>query len=191
MCVCANFQAKQTGLTFSAQIYPKMEKNCLNKNHHPRYTSCANFFVKMNNFEFFGPNLSKKDLGLETEKSNIGITINIIETLCVLIFSQTGQLTFLAKILPKMDLGLKIQKTNVGIRMRSSRYRTCQFSGKTANFDFFDPNLPKNEFWGRNFKNLSPDLEFALPRYHVCQFSVKRDNFDIFDPILPKKEIRI
>ena len=24
MCVCANFQAKQTALIFSAQIYPKM-----------------------------------------------------------------------------------------------------------------------------------------------------------------------
>ena len=24
MCVCANFQAKQTALTFSAQIFPKM-----------------------------------------------------------------------------------------------------------------------------------------------------------------------
>ena len=25
MCVCANFQTKQTALTFSAQIYPKMD----------------------------------------------------------------------------------------------------------------------------------------------------------------------
>ena len=56
MCVCANFQAKQTGLTFSAQICPKM------------------------------------DLGLETEKSSVGIRINIAETLCVPIFSQSGQL---------------------------------------------------------------------------------------------------
>ena len=34
----------------------------------------------------------KKELGLETEKSNVGIRINIVETLCVPIFSQTGQL---------------------------------------------------------------------------------------------------
>ena len=59
------------------------------------------------------------------------------------------------------------------------------------NFDFFDPNLAKNGFWSWNFKNLSPDLESALPRYHVCQFSVKMDNFDFFGPNLPKKEIRI
>ena len=56
----------------------------------------------------------------------------------------------------------------------------CQFSGKTDNYDFFDTNLPKYGFRGRNFKNLSPDLELAPPRYHVCQFSVKTDNFEIF-----------
>ena len=62
---------------------------------------------------------------------------------------------------------------------------------KNNNFDFFDPNLPKNKFWGRNLKSLSPDSEFAIPRYHVWQFSVKTNNFDFFDLNLPKKEIRI
>ena len=56
----------------------------------------------------------------------------------------------------------------------------CQFSGKTSNFDFLDPNLPKNEFWGRNFKNLRLDSISAPPRYHVGQFSVKMDNFEFF-----------
>ena len=51
--------------------------------------------------------------------------------------------------------------------------------------------MPKNEFWGQNFKNRSPDSESALPRYHACQFSVKTDNFDFFCPNLPKEEIRI
>ena len=64
-------------------------------------------------------------------------------------------------------------------------------SRKTDNFDFFDPNLPENRIWGRNFKNLIMDSEFALSRYHVCQFSVTTDNFDFFGPNLPKKEIRI
>ena len=67
----------------------------------------------------------------------------------------------------------------------------ANFLGKTDNFDFLGLNLPKNEFWGRNFKNLSPDSESALPRYDVCQFSVKTDNFDFYGPNLPKKEIRI
>ena len=56
----------------------------------------------------------------------------------------------------------------------------CRFSGKTENFDFLDPNLPKNEFCGRNFKNLSLNSELAPPNYHECQFSVKMDNFEIF-----------
>ena len=67
----------------------------------------------------------------------------------------------------------------------------ANFQEKTDNFDFFGQNLPKNEFWSRNFKNLSPDLESGRLRYHVYQFSVKTDNFDFFGPNLPKKEIRI
>ena len=62
----------------------------------------------------------------------------------------------------------------------SSRYHVCQFGGKSDNLDFFGPNLPKNEFWGRNFKNLSSDLESAPPRYHACQFSGKTKNFEFF-----------
>ena len=50
-----------------------------------------------------------------------------------------------------------------------------QFSDKMDNFEFLDPNLPKNGFWGRNFKNLSLDLEPTPPKYHMCQFSVKMD----------------
>ena len=73
------------------------------------------FLVKMNKFEFFDPNLSKKGFRAVSEKSNVGTKINIAETLCVPVFSQT--LTFLVHILPKMDLGSGIQKTNVGIRI--------------------------------------------------------------------------
>ena len=56
----------------------------------------------------------------------------------------------------------------------------CQFSGKTDNFNYFSSNLPKNEFWDRNFKNLSPDSESAPPRFLTWQFSVKTDNFEVF-----------
>ena len=55
-----------------------------------------------------------------------------------------------------------------------------QFSDKEDNFDFLGQNLPKNEFLGWNFKNLSLDLESAPPRYHVSQFSVKMDSFKVF-----------
>ena len=56
----------------------------------------------------------------------------------------------------------------------------CQFLGKTDNFDFYSPNLPKNRFGVRISKILSIDLESAPPRYHVCQFSVKMNNFELF-----------
>ena len=129
----------------------------------------------------------KKDLGLETEKSNVGIRINIVETLCVQIFSQTG-LIFLAQICSKMDLGSEIQKNNVGIRISIAKMPCVPISGKMDNFDFFDPNLPKNGFWGQNFKNLSLDLESASFRYYVHQFSDKTDNFDFLGPNFPKNE---
>ena len=60
------------------------------------------------------------------------------------------------------------------------RYHVCLFLGKTNNFDFFDPNLPKNGFWVRDFKNLSADSRSAPPRDYACHFSVKMDNFEFF-----------
>ena len=62
----------------------------------------------------------------------------------------------------------------------------CQFSVNMDNFDFFDPNLPKNGFWGRNFKNLSPNSESAPPRHLVNHFSIKTDNFEFFGRNLRK-----
>ena len=47
---------------------------------------------KVENSSFSTQICPKKDLGLETEKSNVRIRINFVKTLCVPIFSQTGQL---------------------------------------------------------------------------------------------------
>ena len=55
-----------------------------------------------------------------------------------------------------------------------------QFSDKTNNFEFLGLNLPKNEFWGHSFKNLSLDSESTPSIYLVCQLSVKMDNFYFF-----------
>ena len=62
----------------------------------------------------------------------------------------------------------------------SLRYHVYQLSDKMDNFEFVCPNLLKNEFWGRNFKNLSLDSESESLRYYVYQFSVKMDNFWFF-----------
>ena len=64
-----------------------------------------------------------------------------------------------------------------------------QLSDKMDNFDFSGPNLPKNGFWDRNFRNFSLDLESASLRHYVRQFSDKRDNFEFLGPNLPKNGI--
>ena len=66
MCGCAKFQAKQTALTFSAQICPKMDlgltiqKTIVGIRISILDGPCVLIFNQINNFEFFGPNLSKK-----------------------------------------------------------------------------------------------------------------------------------
>ena len=57
-----------------------------------------------------------------------------------------------------------------------------QFSDKMNDLDFLGPNLPKNRFWGQNFKNLSLDSESTSLRYYVHHF------LDILETILPKNE---
>ena len=52
------------------------------------------------------------------------------------------------------------------------------FQAKRTTLTFLGQNLPKNEFWGWNFKNLSPDPESPLPIYHVSQFSAKTNNLN-------------
>ena len=102
-----------------------LENYCWNENQHPQYTTSANFLSKWTTLNFSAQIFSKNDLGLETEKSNVGIRINIVETLCVPIFCQPGQLlSFSLQVCPKMDLGFEIQKTNIGTRI-SNLEITC------------------------------------------------------------------
>ena len=90
---------------------------------------------------------------------------------------QTKQLwIFGPKFARKRILGSEFQNF-FDLELASLRYYVQQFSGKTDNIEFLGPNFLKNGFWGRNFKNLSLDLQSAPPKYHVCYFSVKMDNF--------------
>ena len=82
MCVCASFQAKQTALTFSAQICPKVDLGLAIQK--------TILIIRISILDI--PCVPKKHLGFETEKNIVGIRINIAETLCVPIFSQTRQL---------------------------------------------------------------------------------------------------
>ena len=62
-------------------------------------------------------NQHPQDLGLEFQKTNVGIKISILKTHCVPICNKTNNLDFSTQIYSKMDLELGIQKTNVGIRI--------------------------------------------------------------------------
>ena len=61
---------------------------------------------------------------------------------------------FFGSNLPKIDFEVGISK-NLTPDSESAlpRHRVCQFSGKTSNFDFFIPNLPKNGFRVENSEN--------------------------------------
>ena len=90
---------------------------------------------------------------------------------------------FWPKFAEKWILGLEFLKSYPGFRISFSKIPCSNFQAKWTKIDFFGPNLPKNEFWGSNFKNLSPDLESVRSRKHVCQFSV---NFKFFGLNLEK-----
>ena len=71
------------------------------------------------------------------------------------------------------------------------RYHAYQFLDKTDNFGFLDLNLPKNGFWGQNFKNPSLDSESTSLTYYEYQFSDKTDNFELLGPNLPKMDFGV
>ena len=66
--------------------------------------------------------------------------------MCANFKAKRRTLTFLAQICPKRNLELAIHKTNVEIRISILDIPYVPISDKTHNFNFFAPNLPKNEF---------------------------------------------
>ena len=129
------------------------------------------FFNKTNNFDFFGPNLPKngfwdqnfKNLSLDLESASLRCYVH----------------QFSDKFAQKWILGSEFQKSKsgFGIRINNLRYQVYQFSDKTDNFEFSGPNLPKNEFWGRNFKKLSLDSESTLQNTMCANFQSKWTTF--------------
>ena len=125
--------------------------------------------------------------GVRISKIKVQIwNLHFQDTMCVNFQLKLATLTFQAQICPKRKLGFEIHKTNAGIRINTLRYQVYQFSDKMGNFEFLGPNLPKNGFWGQNFKNLSLDSESASLRYWVHQFSDKTGNFEFLGPNLLK-----
>ena len=88
--------------------------------------------------------------------------------------------------LPIHGFRVVYSETNVGIRISVLEIPRVPIFRQKRQLSFFRPNLPKNRFCVRDFKNLIPDSESASPRYHVCQFPVKMDNFEFFGLTLGK-----
>ena len=107
----ANFQAKRTISTFSAQICPKMKFEVeISKielriqNHHLQDIMCANFQAKWTTLILWAQVCPKTDLVLEIQKTNFGIRINILEIPYVPIFRQNELLwIFLSKFAQKWN----------------------------------------------------------------------------------------
>ena len=151
---------------------------------------CANFQLKRTTLTFLAQICPKRKLGFEIQKTNVGIRISILEIPCVPIFRQNGQLwIFGPKFAQKWILGSKFEKSKSGFRISILEILTHQFFDKTDNFEFLDPNLPKNGFWGRNFKNLSLDSESASLRYLCTNLQTKTLNF--WAQICPKMDFGV
>ena len=97
--MCANFQLKQTTLTFLAQICPKrklgFEIQITNVGIRISIleTPCVPIFRQNGQLWIFVPKFAQKwILGSKFQKSKSGFGISILEILCAPIFRQNGQL---------------------------------------------------------------------------------------------------
>ena len=175
--MCTNFQAKQTTLTFLAQICPKMDIGLeIQKNNVGIRISivkmpCVPIFRKTNNFDLFDQNLLKygfwgqnfKNLNLDLESVSLRY--------CEHQFSdKTENFEFLGPNSPKTGFWCQnFKNLSLDSESASLRYYVCQFSDKMDNFEFWEPNLPKTGFWDQNFKNLNLDSESAPLRYYLIR----------------------
>ena len=103
------------------------------------------FSVKTDNFEFFVPNLPKRKLGFQIQKTNVGIRISILEIPYVPIFRKMDNFKFLGPNLPKTEFwGRNFKNLRLDSESTFLRYFVYQFSDKTDSSEFLGPNLPKN-----------------------------------------------
>ena len=158
MRVC-QFSGKTNSFDFFSANLPKSgfwvgssENYCRNKNQHSRYIMCANVLSKWKTLNFSVQICRKKYLGFETEKNNVGIIINIVETLCAHFQLNWITLTFLAESCPKMDLGLEIEKTNVGIRISIAKMLCVPIFTKNRQLWLFRPKFAKKWILGSEFQ---------------------------------------
>ena len=99
---------------------------------------CANFQLKQTTLTFLAKICPKRKLGFETQKTNAGIRISILEIPCVPMFRQNGQLwIFGLKFAQKWILGSEFQKSKSGFGINISNIPCVLiFSQKWTFFNF-------------------------------------------------------
>ena len=103
---------------------------------------CVNFKVKQTALTFFGPSLSKRNLELKIQKTNVGIRISILEIPCVPIFRQNGQFwLFEPKFAQKWILGSEFQKSKSGFGISTSNIASEPIFSKSGQLWIFRPKF--------------------------------------------------
>ena len=131
----ASFSDKTNNFDFFGSNLPKNRfriassgNYCRKKNQHLRDTMCANFHTKRRTLTFLAQICPKTDLGLEIQKTNVGIRISILEISYVPIFKQ---------IWLQMDFGVDISKIWVQIQDQHLQETMCaNFKSKWTTLNF-------------------------------------------------------
>ena len=160
MCVCASFQPKQTALTFSAQICPKVDlglaiqKIIVGVRISIFKKPCVPIFRKKGQLWLFRSKFAQKwILGSEFQKykSEFRICTSKIPCVCTNFQLKWTTLTFLALICPKRKLRFEIQDTNVGIRISILEIPCVSICRKNGQLWVFGPKFAQKWILGSKF----------------------------------------
>ena len=137
--MCAYFQAKLAQKQILVSNFKKLSPNL--ELALPRYHVCQ-FSNKMDTFDFLNQSLPKIGLGLEIQKTNVGIRINILEKPCVTIWRQNGRLwLFWSKFGQKWVLRSEFQKSKSGSRISTSEISCVPIFSQNEQIWIFRPEF--------------------------------------------------
>ena len=92
------------------------------------------FSGKADNSKFFGPNFSKKGIGVGNSENQFrNKSHHPRDTMCANVLAKQTTLNFSTQIFLKMDIGLKIRRANNGIKISVPIFKLCanfQVKGK-------------------------------------------------------------
>ena len=98
--------------------------------------------------------MPKNNLGLEIQKTNVGVRISILDTPFVPIFRQNKQLwPFGLNLHKNGSLDRNLKNLSMDSESPPPSYHVCQFWVKMGNFEFFGLNLGKLPNYVRYFSS--------------------------------------